>query len=321
MHLVTTVVDFSLSVNPRSCVAVATIEQTAEIDGGTGKFAAASGSFVGGLSGRIVLARNPMAAAPNARASKVTPRGARPPPTPALCVRDPFLRQEVGLPAPRSSRARARDAAMQRSGRPPPRTAVHGRGLAMHSTSRQNWDMLRSEVRQLVLEQITFERFLAMSADDLRDILDELPSSHSRRKSPLDDVAIGSLIRVLWDRTADQEPPGRGQPESASLEPGRGAGLSGHESPPLDHLGFPGRRKQVAAVRHPDMPVADTASSTIGRPARRGTEPRRGVRWTHRLPLREHSRPPSSRPIRTCLSHAPGVAVFRVRPCVGERRA
>ena len=59
MHLVTTVVDFSLSVNPRSCVAIATVQQTAEIDGGTGKFAAASGSFVGGLNGRIVLARNP----------------------------------------------------------------------------------------------------------------------------------------------------------------------------------------------------------------------------------------------------------------------
>ncbi len=57
--------------------------------------------------------------------------------------------------------------------------------------------MLRSEVRQLVLEKITFQRFLAMSPDDLRDILEELPGSHSRRKSPLDDVAIGSLIRVM----------------------------------------------------------------------------------------------------------------------------
>ncbi len=50
---------------------------------------------------------------------------------------------------------------------------------------------------QPILEQITFQRFLTMSADDLRDILDEFPSSHGRRKSLLDDVAIGSLIRVM----------------------------------------------------------------------------------------------------------------------------
>ena len=59
MHLVTTVVDVSVSVDPRSCVAVATVQQTAEIEGGTGAFAAASGSFVGALRARIVLARNP----------------------------------------------------------------------------------------------------------------------------------------------------------------------------------------------------------------------------------------------------------------------
>ena len=50
---------------------------------------------------------------------------------------------------------------------------------------------------QPILEQITFQRFLTMSADDLRDILDEFPGSHSRRNSPFDDVAIGSLIRVM----------------------------------------------------------------------------------------------------------------------------
>jgi hypothetical protein len=59
MHIVTTVVDVSMSVDPRSCVAVATVQQTAEIQGGTGAFAAASGSFVGMLRARIVLARNP----------------------------------------------------------------------------------------------------------------------------------------------------------------------------------------------------------------------------------------------------------------------
>ena len=57
--------------------------------------------------------------------------------------------------------------------------------------------MLRSEVRELVLERIPYQRFFAMSADDLRDILAELPSGREKRKSPLDEVAIGSLIRVM----------------------------------------------------------------------------------------------------------------------------
>jgi len=59
MHLVTTVVDFEGSIDPRSCVGTATIQQTAVVAGGTGKFAAASGSFSGVLSGRSVLPRNP----------------------------------------------------------------------------------------------------------------------------------------------------------------------------------------------------------------------------------------------------------------------
>ena len=53
---------------------------------------------------------------------------------------------------------------------------------------------------QLALEQITLQRFLAMSADDLRAILNELPAGRDRRKSALNDVAIESLIRVM-DRT------------------------------------------------------------------------------------------------------------------------
>jgi hypothetical protein len=58
--------------------------------------------------------------------------------------------------------------------------------------------MLRSEANRLVLDRVVpFQRFLAMSATDLRDILAELPSSRDRRKSPLDDVAIASLIRVM----------------------------------------------------------------------------------------------------------------------------
>jgi hypothetical protein len=49
----------------------------------------------------------------------------------------------------------------------------------------------------LALEQITLQRFLAMSADDLRCILDELTTTRGRRESDLDDVAIASLIRVM----------------------------------------------------------------------------------------------------------------------------
>ncbi len=59
MHLVSTSVDFEASVDPRSCILTATIEQTAEVDGGTGKFVNASGSFVGGLTAKVKAARNP----------------------------------------------------------------------------------------------------------------------------------------------------------------------------------------------------------------------------------------------------------------------
>jgi hypothetical protein len=52
-------------------------------------------------------------------------------------------------------------------------------------------------VSPLVLEQIPLQRFLAMNVDDLRGILDELPSSRNRHQSPLDRVAIESLVRVI----------------------------------------------------------------------------------------------------------------------------
>jgi hypothetical protein len=59
MHLVSTNLDFSISVNPRSCVATVTIPQTSEIMGGTGQFAAATGDFTATVTGSAVLARNP----------------------------------------------------------------------------------------------------------------------------------------------------------------------------------------------------------------------------------------------------------------------
>jgi hypothetical protein len=58
-------------------------------------------------------------------------------------------------------------------------------------------DAHRSAVSQLALERISFRQFLAMSADDLRGSLNELPSGRARGKSPLDDDAIESLIRVM----------------------------------------------------------------------------------------------------------------------------
>jgi len=59
MHIVNTIVDFTPSINPRSCVGTATIHQTNEIVGGTGQFAAAKGSFTATVTGQVVLARNP----------------------------------------------------------------------------------------------------------------------------------------------------------------------------------------------------------------------------------------------------------------------
>jgi hypothetical protein len=59
MHLVTTTLDFSVSLNPHSCVGRATLQQTSQIEGGTGQFAAASGSFTATVGGPAVLARNP----------------------------------------------------------------------------------------------------------------------------------------------------------------------------------------------------------------------------------------------------------------------
>ena len=59
MHLVSTNLDFSISLNPRSCVASVTIPQTGEIVGGTGQFTAATGSFTGTVTASAVLAHNP----------------------------------------------------------------------------------------------------------------------------------------------------------------------------------------------------------------------------------------------------------------------
>ena len=59
MHLVTTVGNVSATLNPKSCVLIVTVEQTAVVNGGTGRFAGASGTFAGELDARVVLPRNP----------------------------------------------------------------------------------------------------------------------------------------------------------------------------------------------------------------------------------------------------------------------
>jgi hypothetical protein len=60
MHLVSTSGEVtSFSLNPHSCLFRLTVQQTGEIVGGTGQFAAAAGSFTGTVTGQGLGARNP----------------------------------------------------------------------------------------------------------------------------------------------------------------------------------------------------------------------------------------------------------------------
>ena len=60
MHLVSTSEEVtSFSLNPHSCLFRLTVQQTGEIVGGTGQFAAASGSATGTVMGQGLGARNP----------------------------------------------------------------------------------------------------------------------------------------------------------------------------------------------------------------------------------------------------------------------
>jgi hypothetical protein len=58
MHLVSTTVGASFSLNPHSCLFKVTLQQTGEITGGTGQFAAATGGGTGTVSARGLLPRN-----------------------------------------------------------------------------------------------------------------------------------------------------------------------------------------------------------------------------------------------------------------------
>jgi hypothetical protein len=46
-------------INPHSCLFTGTSQFAQRVTGGTGKFADATGSFTGTISGRALLARNP----------------------------------------------------------------------------------------------------------------------------------------------------------------------------------------------------------------------------------------------------------------------
>jgi hypothetical protein len=59
IHIISTTVDFSFSVNPHSCLGRATLQQTSEVIGGTGLFANATGSFTATVTGIALFARNP----------------------------------------------------------------------------------------------------------------------------------------------------------------------------------------------------------------------------------------------------------------------
>jgi hypothetical protein len=59
MHLVTTNLDSTFSINPRTCVATFKVNQTQTIEGGTGRFIRTSGAFAGTLTGRGLATRNP----------------------------------------------------------------------------------------------------------------------------------------------------------------------------------------------------------------------------------------------------------------------
>jgi hypothetical protein len=59
MHLVSTTVGASFTVNPHSCLFRATTQEKAQITGGTGLFANAAGTFTGTVRSQGLLPRNP----------------------------------------------------------------------------------------------------------------------------------------------------------------------------------------------------------------------------------------------------------------------
>ena len=62
IHIVSTQRHFALKPDPRSCTFTAEVKQTTRFDGGTGKFAHATGSFTGGVRGTALARRTPAGA-------------------------------------------------------------------------------------------------------------------------------------------------------------------------------------------------------------------------------------------------------------------
>jgi hypothetical protein len=59
LHIVNLTGHTSLAVNPRTCTARFKAQETTTVDGGTGRFAGATGTFAGTVSGSGVLRRKP----------------------------------------------------------------------------------------------------------------------------------------------------------------------------------------------------------------------------------------------------------------------
>ncbi len=59
MHLVSETLDASFSINPKTCIYSATLQQVGTIEGGTGKFAHATGSSTATVRVHGLAARNP----------------------------------------------------------------------------------------------------------------------------------------------------------------------------------------------------------------------------------------------------------------------
>ena len=51
MHISVVNVDFEFSLNPRTCIFTVSVQQTGQVEGGTGLFAAAEGSLTGSVKG------------------------------------------------------------------------------------------------------------------------------------------------------------------------------------------------------------------------------------------------------------------------------
>jgi hypothetical protein len=58
IQIVTTTLHFSLSLNRRSCIGSARVKQRTRIVSGTGRFAHATGTFAGTVTGRALFRRN-----------------------------------------------------------------------------------------------------------------------------------------------------------------------------------------------------------------------------------------------------------------------